>query len=526
VVASLGPLPWLHPQIHPADLQTNGLLLSEKQMAWVKHLIKHRIAHAATAATNDVSLRFSKRDLNTQAAQNGMEPFSFSVLYTGGKMYFVYHGAKKGKSVGAGSFGSTKLAQREDGVWVIIKIIKFTTNPGTSPELYSKEKAKIESEYSHIIRVYQADYPDLPLGYMIYRGKGADGTLNQGAERTILITPLFHGEELKKLLITRYDNTINFSFTTRQWMELALSLVEKVIQFDQKNYIHHDIKPENFIVNTGRWFPDHQTTVAHQARLIDFGLSTTTPSSLCVGTDVYIAPEMFEGPFVEHDQKADVYSLGATLAMLFGLYTNGLGKRIIPQNSMGIFKPADHQARNEVFNMLSQMMQEAPENRPSLEKIKDDLRALLDQSFSDDILKKIALVPIQSPYTAIDDGEMDRFMQQIASSGMGIIQFVDQSIPHRNPELATQRLFFIRAIEDAANRAGLLVSDQFVETKSSPIAHNTMQRIAQALQSKYTDVDRQYFFSEIALGAGPLPDLPLLLPASISTSTPSLHPRP
>ncbi len=393
-----------------------------------------------------------------------------------------------------------------------------------SPKLSEKEREEIASEHRHIVRAYQANYPDLPLGYMTYRGKGTDGTLNQGPERAVLITPLFHGQDLMDLLIKRGERAMNFHFTTRQWIELALSLAEKVIQFDQKNYMHHDIKPENFIVDAGRWFPDHQTTAAHQAQLIDFGLSTEAPSSWFSGTATYAAPEIFKHK--PHDQKADVYSFGATLACLFDLYDYNWDGKIILKNRWGIFKSEGVQ--RAVFKMLSKMMEAEPEKRPSLEKIKDDLRALLGQSFSDDIPEKVALVPIKPPY--LINYDIERFMERIADRGsdneMRIIQFVDQSIPHRNPELATQRLFFIRAIEDAANRAGLLVSDQFVETKSSPIAHNTMQRIAQALQSKYTDVDRQYFFSEIALGAGPLPDLPLLLPASISTSTPSLHPRP
>jgi hypothetical protein len=102
-VASVSSLPWLHPQIDTKDLRSNGLLLSEEQIACIKKEID---------GSQDVSLRFPKSVLNAEYLKEAGEAFRFTVMVLEGKVYFVYHGAKKGKSVGAGSFWIDKAGTK------------------------------------------------------------------------------------------------------------------------------------------------------------------------------------------------------------------------------------------------------------------------------------------------------------------------------------------------------------------------------------------------------------------------------
>ena len=75
--------------------------------------------------------------------------------------------------------------------------------------------------------------------------------------------------------------------------------------------LHRDLKPQNIFL-----------TSKNKVRLGDFGISkvlsnTLSVASTCVGTPLYLAPELCEGK--EYDVKADAWSLGAILYELCAL---------------------------------------------------------------------------------------------------------------------------------------------------------------------------------------------------------------
>ncbi len=115
--------------------------------------------------------------------------------------------------------------------------------------------------------------------------------------------------------------------TTRERLELFLSVCHAVQHAHQKGVIHRDLKPSNVLVAEpegagGTPLP----------KVIDFGIAKAvnrrlsnetlvTEMGLVMGTPGYMSPEQAEGTGVDVDTRSDVYSLGV---MLYELLTSTL----------------------------------------------------------------------------------------------------------------------------------------------------------------------------------------------------------
>jgi serine/threonine protein kinase/tetratricopeptide (TPR) repeat protein len=126
--------------------------------------------------------------------------------------------------------------------------------------------------------------------------------------------PYFVMELVRGLPITKFCDTNNL--TTRERLELFVSVCHAVQHAHQRGIIHRDIKPTNILVtlHDGRPVP----------KVIDFGIAKAlnqrltektifTRYSQMIGTPEYMSPEQAEMSGLDVDTRTDVFSLGVLL---------------------------------------------------------------------------------------------------------------------------------------------------------------------------------------------------------------------
>jgi serine/threonine protein kinase/WD40 repeat protein len=126
--------------------------------------------------------------------------------------------------------------------------------------------------------------------------------------------PYFVMELVRGVAITEYCDKNNLS--TRERLELFVSVCQSVQHAHQKGIIHRDIKPSNVMVT----LHDGQPVV----KVIDFGIAKAvnqqltektvfTRYSQMIGTPEYMSPEQAEMSGLDIDTRTDVFSLGVLL---------------------------------------------------------------------------------------------------------------------------------------------------------------------------------------------------------------------
>jgi serine/threonine protein kinase len=126
--------------------------------------------------------------------------------------------------------------------------------------------------------------------------------------------PYFVMELVQGVPITEYCDQCNL--TTRERLELFITVCQAVQHAHQKGVIHRDIKPTNVLVaiQDGKPMP----------KIIDFGVAKAINQPLTehtrmtaftqpVGTPMYMSPEQAELSPLGVDTRTDIYSLGVLL---------------------------------------------------------------------------------------------------------------------------------------------------------------------------------------------------------------------
>src|SRR5262249_34715363 len=196
------------------------------------------------------------------------------------------------EQIGEGGFGVVFLAEQQQPVRrpVALKVIRLGMDS-------RQVIARFEAERQALALM---DHPNIA---QIHDG----GTTPDGR-------PYFVMELVKGIWITDYCDQCRL--TTRQRLELFLSVCQAVQHAHQKGVIHRDIKPSNVLVA----IQDGQPTV----KVIDFGVAKAINQRLSahtlltgfhqlIGTPLYMSPEQAEMSPLDVDTRADIYSLGVLL---------------------------------------------------------------------------------------------------------------------------------------------------------------------------------------------------------------------
>jgi hypothetical protein len=104
--------------------------------------------------------------------------------------------------------------------------------------------------------------------------------------------------------------------TTRERLELFVSVCEGILHAHQKGIVHRDLKPSNILVTVQAGTPI--------PKIIDFGIAKAMGRSLTdrtfvtaiglpIGTPAYMSPEQAEMSGLDIDTRADIYTLGVIL---------------------------------------------------------------------------------------------------------------------------------------------------------------------------------------------------------------------
>jgi serine/threonine protein kinase len=196
------------------------------------------------------------------------------------------------EQVGEGGMGVVYVAEQREPVRrkVALKIIK--------PGMDSKDViARFEAERQALALM---DHPNIAK------------VLDAGATESG--RPYFVMELVRGITITEYCDQHNL--TTRERLELFVTVCHAIKHAHQKGVIHRDVKPSNVMVtlHDGKPIP----------KIIDFGVAKAinqrltertiyTQYAQMVGTPLYMSPEQAEMSGLDVDTRTDIYSLGVLL---------------------------------------------------------------------------------------------------------------------------------------------------------------------------------------------------------------------
>jgi serine/threonine protein kinase len=232
------------------------------------------------------------------------------------------------EQIGEGGFGVVFMAEQQHPVRrkVALKVLK--------PGMDSRQVvARFEAERQALALM---DHPNI--------AKVLDGGQTDGGR------PFFVMDLVKGVPITEYCD--HNQLTTRERLELFISVCRAVQHAHQKGVIHRDLKPSNVLVTV--------QDGAALAKVIDFGIAKALGQQLTdktlftgfaqlIGTPLYMSPEQAALSNADVDTRSDVYSLGV---LLYELLTGTT--------------PLDRERLKEVgYDEMRRIIREEEPSRPS-----------------------------------------------------------------------------------------------------------------------------------------------------------------
>ena len=160
---------------------------------------------------------------------------------------------------------------------------------------------------------------------------------------------------------------------------LTLQICEGLEYCHQNGIAHVDLKPDNILLSSD-----------NTIKLADFGLSDFNPSeekrSEVKGTKIYMAPEVLKGELYD-PFRADIWSLGITLfQMVSGGYITQVENMMAMWNSIYV-ECAEY---GNIGTIIRMCMTPSPENRPTIQQIKQRLESKEKPSEMKELLYSIS----------------------------------------------------------------------------------------------------------------------------------------
>ena len=201
---------------------------------------------------------------------------------------------------------------------------------------------------------------------------------------------------------TQFKNLIRMGVDEYGFMlpKIVQRAAEGMYYMHTKDWIHRDVKPENFLVSRDE-----------DVKISDYCIAIKKPSGFSKlfgkvkvqGTRSYMSPELIRAKGI--DERSDIYSFGC---MLFELITGKLpytastpdellNKHLSAQVPSPV--PFNNNVSTEFAEVVKRMMAKKKENRPSsMWELLKDLRTVK-------IFKKQPRVPERHPFDHLEDGD-------------------------------------------------------------------------------------------------------------------------
>ena len=175
-----------------------------------------------------------------------------------------------------------------------------------------------------------------------------------------LVTEFCNKKNLEELMIRKG------SLKVRHALVIVNHIADAMAYLNSKDIIHRDLKPANILIHD------------HMAKVADFGLARmvndlTISLTEGIGTPLYMAPEVYEGTYLENKFKCDVWSLGMILyEMIFG-HLPWIGKTEYMHfeeiRTKSLKFPKEHNVHKLVLDLITKMLEKDPEERIDFENI-------------------------------------------------------------------------------------------------------------------------------------------------------------
>ncbi|TNJ27138.1 Kinase, TTK [Giardia muris] len=213
------------------------------------------------------------------------------------------------KQVGSGGFAVVNQAISLDGKFYAIKLVKLQ---GTNPASASLKTCTVEAVRQEVQVMESLKGRNICLDIIEHKI-----VQRQDGGMAIIVMELGDGDlrHLMQQCTKRYDpppslDNPQLLMSEHQIGTLLYDMIVAVKGMHEANFIHCDLKPQNFMFHEGR------------LKLIDFGISkrmeantTMAAAETIMGTPKYMAPEVvrYAGSQAKLHRAADVWSIGIIL---------------------------------------------------------------------------------------------------------------------------------------------------------------------------------------------------------------------